>query len=101
MKKISIFATALLLAWGCANDFEENIAPESGAKGVFNVVADADAGSRTAYSEVDGVLTASWKAADEIDIISMVDGGEAPYEKLTYTADAAGTKVAFSPKSSG
>lgn len=98
MKKISIFATALLLAWGCVNDFDENIAPESGAKGVFNVVADADAGSRTAYSEVDGVLTASWKAADEIDIISMVDGGEAPYEKLTYTADAAGTKVAFSPK---
>ncbi len=95
MKKISIFATALLLAWGCANDFEENIAPESGAKGVFNVVADADAGSRTAYSEVDGVLTASWKAADKIDIVSMVDGVE--YEALTYTANEAGTKVAFSP----
>lgn len=98
MKKISIFATALLLAWGCVNDFDENIAPEGTAKGAFNVIASADNDNRTAYSEVDGVLTASWKAADEIDIISMVDGGEAPYEKLTYTADAAGTKVAFSPK---
>ncbi|MBP3382627.1 MAG: DUF5018 domain-containing protein [Tidjanibacter sp.] len=98
MKKISIFATALLLAWGCVNDFDENIAPEGSAKGAFNVIASADNDHRTAYSEVDGVLTASWKAADEIDIISMVDGGEAPYEKLTYTADAAGTKVAFSPK---
>ncbi len=98
MKKISIFATALLLAWGCVNDFDENITPEGTAKGAFNVIASADNDNRTAYSEVDGQLTASWKAADEIDIISMVDGGEAPYEKLTYTADAAGTKVAFSPK---
>lgn len=98
MKKISIFATALLLAWGCVNDFDENIAPEGTAKGAFNVIASADNENRTAYSEVDGVLTASWKAADEIDIISMVDGGAEPYEKLTYTADAAGTKVAFSPK---
>ncbi len=95
MKKISIFATALLLAWGCVNDFDENIAPEGTAKGAFNVIASADNDNRTAYSEVDGVLTASWKAADKIDVISVVDGAE--YEALTYTADAAGTKVAFSP----
>ena len=28
MKKSMIFATALLLAWGCVNDVDENIAPE-------------------------------------------------------------------------
>lgn len=95
MKKISIFATALLLAWGCVNDFDENIAPEGTAKGAFNVIASADNDNRTAYSEVDGVLTASWKAADKIDVISVVDGAE--YEALTYTADAAGTTSSFSP----
>ena len=95
MKKISIFATALLLAWGCVNDFDENIAPEGTAKGAFNVIASADNDNRTAYSEVDGVLTASWKAADKIEVLSVVDGAE--YEALTYAADAAGTTSAFSP----
>ena len=95
MKKISIFATALLLAWGCVNDFDENIAPEGTAKGAFNGIASADNDNRTAYSEVDGVLTASWKAADKIDVISVVDDAE--HEALTYTADAAGTTSAFSP----
>ena len=95
MKKISIFATALLLAWGCVNDFDENIAPEGTAKGAFNVIASADNDNRTAYSEVDGQLTASWKAADKIEVLSVVDGAE--YEALTYAADAAGTTSAFSP----
>ena len=90
MKKISIFATALLLAWGCVNDFDENIAPEGTAKGAFNVIASADNENRT-----DGVLTASWKAADKIEVLSVVDGAE--YEALTYAADAAGTTSAFSP----
>lgn len=95
MKKISIFATALLLAWGCVNDFDENIAPEGTAKGAFNVIASADNDNRTAYSEVDGKLTAAWKEADKIDIISVVDGAE--HEALTYTAKEDGTTSAFSP----
>ena len=97
MKKIMLFATAALLAWGCTNDMNDKIAPEGGENesgAVFNVVA-SSADARTSYSEENGVLKTAWKADDKIDIISVVDGAE--YEALTYAAKEDGTKVAFSP----
>ena len=93
MKKIMLFATAALLAWGCTNDMNDQTAPEGGENesgAVFNVVA-SSADARTSYSEENGVLKTAWKAADKIDIISVVDGAE--YEALTYTANEDGTKV--------